>query len=375
MSLEWAGLVNWDEAFRIDEAEPETLWLVEGFLQAGSLNAIYGDMKVGKSLMLQDIAAMLATGQSVLGLPPQQRCRVLYLDWENHLRNDIIPRMRDMGVGPADLRGWLHYASYPDIPPMDTREGGDRACELAAATDPALIIIDTTSRVINGSVQSPDTITDLYNCTLMRLKRARHTIMRIDHEGKDASRGQVGANAKNADVDTVWHMTTVQKETVFRLRAEYHRSPDTADFRIRRSGGSHRPEPGPLRHTIEQDALAPQQMQLAAWLDSQGVPVSAGRPKVRELLKAAGMTVPNEDLSLVIRYRKTVRGQFSPAGSGQMPGQLGQIASDLGRQFNGQLSGTVRTVPPLYRGDSPASKSGIDFQEAFRMTPQGRRKA
>ncbi len=369
----WAGLVNWDEAFRIDQDEPETRWLVEGFLQAGSSNAIYGDMKAGKTLLLQDVAAGLATGRSVLGLPPQQRCRVLYLDFENHLRNDIVPRMRDMGHGPADLRGWLHYASFPDIPPMDTAEGGARVHQLAAATDPALIIIDTTSRIIGGSVQSPDTIADLARYTLFGLKRAGHTVIRIDHEGKDASRGQVGANAKNADVDTVWHMTEVQKDTaVFRLRAEYHRCPDTADFRIRRSGGSHRPEPGPLRHVIEQDALDTRQMQLAAWLSGQGVPVSAGRPKVRELLKAAGMQVPNEDLSLVIRYRKTVRGQVYAAGNGQVPGQT---YADLGGQFNGQHSADLRTVPPLYRGDSPVPGPPVDWQGEFGKTPQGRRKA
>jgi hypothetical protein len=371
----WAGLVRWDEAFRVDEAEPETRWLVEGFLQAGSSNAIYGDMKAGKTLLLQDVAAGLATGRSVLGLPEQQRCRVLYLDFENHLRNDIVPRMRDMGHGPADLTGWLHYASFPDIPPMDTPEGGRRVHELAAATGPALIIIDTTSRVINGAVNNPDTIADLARHTLFGLKRAGHTVVRIDHEGKDASRGMVGAKAKVADVDTVWHMTEVLKETVFRLQAEYHRGPDTADFRIRRSGGSHRPEPGPLRHTIVQDALSTQQMQLAAWLSSQGVPVSAGRPKVRELLKAAGMTVPNEDLSLVIRYRKTVRGQPFPAPNGQVPGQPGQTVPDLGGQFDGQHTADLRTGPPLYRGDSPVPGPGYDWQEMAKMAKVHRRKA
>ncbi len=377
---EWARIVDWDEAYLVDEEEPETRWTVEGFLMAGSSNALYGDMKAGKTLLLQDIAAGLAAGTSVLGLPPGPRMPVLYLDYENHVRNDVVPRLRDMGHGPEALRGWLHYASFPFIEPMDTSAGGQQVCELAAATRPALIIIDTTSRVIQGSVQSPDTIGDLARHTLFRLKGAGHTVIRIDHEGKDPSRGQVGANAKNADVDTVWHMTEVQRDTVFRLHAEYHRSPETADIRIRRAGGSHRPEPGPLRHVIESGDLTPAQQELAAALDAAGIPRDAGRPQVRDLMKSRQMKARSDDLAVVIRWRRT-GGTVLPAQTvGQPMGQQAQTASDLLGQQLGQVGQrTWDSSPPLWGGQSspgPGSNGagrqmngndGADFQALWQM--------
>jgi len=138
-------------------------------------------MKVGKSLIMQDVSAALATGRSVLGLPPQERVPVLYLDWENSVE-DITSRMWAMGYKAADLKGWLHYASYPDIPYLDTPAGGERACQLAYALQAALIVIDTTYRTIGGAEHSSDTFADLYKHTLMKLRGAGHTIVRIEHE-------------------------------------------------------------------------------------------------------------------------------------------------------------------------------------------------
>ena len=191
--LSWARLLDWDRAF--GSTEPEVIdWVVEGFIERRKLIAVYGDMKVGKSLLAQDVAAAVATGRPVLGLPPQRAETVLYLDFEND-ESLVTDRYRDkMGYTAAELRGRLWYASYPEMPMLDTPEGGRRACELAYWTRAGLIIVDTTSRVIGGSEISNDTFADLARYTLFPLKKAGHTTMRLDHEGKDpvqrAARGQ-----------------------------------------------------------------------------------------------------------------------------------------------------------------------------------------
>jgi hypothetical protein len=357
--LEWARLVDWDAAFG-DDTEPDIEWLVEGFIKAGSLNALYGDMKVGKSLIMQDVSAGLATGRSVLGLPPALAVPVLYLDWENSLE-DITARMRAMGYGPADLKGWLHYASYPDIPYLDTPAGGEKACELAAATGAALIVIDTTSRTIQGAENSSDTFADLYKHTLVRLRGAGHTIVRIDHEGKDPDRGQRGSSAKNADIDVLWHMTEIQAETSFRINPELKRNPYYTGFRVRR-------DTGPLRHVTITDALTPAQCDLAAALDSAGIPRNAGRPQIREWMKSANLASRNQDLEAVIRWRKTVGAAVSALPMGQVGGQPGQTASDLRGQSGGSENPGKGAVPPHVVGGSPAPDLNYDWQKLYEQS-------
>jgi len=278
-------------------------------------------MKVGKSLIMQDVSAALATGRSVLGLPPQERVPVLYLDWENSVE-DITSRMWAMGYKAADLKGWLHYASYPDIPYLDTPAGGERACQLAYALQAALIVIDTTSRTIGGAENSSDTFADLYKHTLMKLRGAGHTIVRIDHEGKDPDWGQRGSSAKNADIDVLWHMTELQPETLFRVHPELRRNPYYTGFRVRR-------DTGPLCHVTVSDVLTPAQQALADALDAAGIPRNAGRPQIREWMKSRNLGSRNDDLTAVIRHRKTVWHSSPPPGMGQSTGQVIQMPSDL----------------------------------------------
>src|SRR5206468_11597762 len=150
--------------------------------------SVYGDVKAGKSLLMQDIAARKATGRPVLASAASPPVHVLYLDWENN--GDLLrERYRDkMGYTAAELTPYLHYASYPELRPMDTPEGGQQACRLAQAWQTQLVIIDTTSRVIAGAESSADTFADVYRYTLMPMKRAGIATVRIDHGGNDASR-------------------------------------------------------------------------------------------------------------------------------------------------------------------------------------------
>ena len=325
--LSWASLIDWQKAFSGDQ-EPEISWLAEPFLETATLNAVYGGMKTGKSLLVQDIAAALASGRSVLGNPPAAPVHVLYLDFENNL-DVIVERYRAMGYGPEHLP-WLHYASYPQLPNLDTPEGGEQACQLAYCTAASLVIIDTTSRVLGGAENSADTFADLYKHTLMRLKRARHTVLHIDHEGKDTDRGQRGSSAKGADVDVVWHLEPEGRTGLLRLDPELERTRHVSAFRVQRLED-------PLRHQIIRTALSPVQVTIAEHLDRLEVPATASRKECREALRGGDLTARTDDLAVVVRHRKIA----GTAGSGLSPGagmgQPGQIGPDLGGQQLGQM--------------------------------------
>jgi hypothetical protein len=74
----WARFIDWEKAF-YGEPEPEPSWLVEGFLERGTVNSLYSEVKSGKSYLVQDIGAAKAAGRSVLGYPASAKEAVLYL--------------------------------------------------------------------------------------------------------------------------------------------------------------------------------------------------------------------------------------------------------------------------------------------------------
>ena len=65
-------------------------------------------------------------------------------------------------------------------------------------------MIDTTSRFLDGDENSADTFLRFYNNTLMLLKRENIASLRLDHPGKDTSRGTRGSSAKYGDIDYEW---------------------------------------------------------------------------------------------------------------------------------------------------------------------------
>ena len=402
--LSWARMVDWDRLFN-GEPEPEIPWLAEPFIEQRMAYSVYGDVKAGKSLLLQDIGARLATGRPALASPPRQPIPVLYLDWENN-EELLRERFRDkMGLTAAQLRPCFHYASYPELPPMDTPEGGRRALELAAAVRAHLVIIDTTSRVIAGPENSADTFADVYKYTLMPMKRIGVTTVRLDHEGKDADRGQRGTSAKGADVDAVWHLTEHPADHLL-LHPDYDRARHVAQFRLLRLDG-------PLRHEMVTTALTPAQAVIARVLSGLGVPAGAGRDQCTAALRGAGSGPGRtEDLAAVVRWRKTQAGKgqtlnpdqangrqmqadgLNPTGTdgnslfpGMRLGQPGQMHPDLLGQQMGQMGqqtwdndptrsvGLSRPVPDC-SVNGQADANGIDWQHEYAMTlpkPRARR--
>jgi hypothetical protein len=335
--LSWARLIDWNRAF-YGEPEPEPRWLVEGFLEHGTVNSLYSEVKSGKSYLVQDIAAAKAAGRSVLGYPESAPEPVLYLDFENSLEL-ITERMRAMGYTAADLK-LLHYASYPDLPNLDTPAGGEAACRLAHACRAGLVIVDTTARTIGGAENSADTFADLYKHTLMRLKRGGHTSLRLDHEGKDPSRGARGSSAKGADVDVSWHLVR-EPGDVLRLHPEFDRARHVQEFRVQVHQGP------PLKHLLVRTALTGTQMALAEKLDGLGVPRGAGREACRKKLREAGVTCRTDDLTAAVRARKTIQGgqpgltNQAPGTGIQNPGILNQDGTGAWRLSPGTVAGTT----------------------------------
>lgn len=203
-TIDWASF--WTE-------EDDTEWLIDTFLPARRGVALYSAPKVGKSLLLLEIAAGLSTGREILGKINPVR-DVLYIDFENDRLGDIRPRLEAMGYGPDDDLSRLHYASLPTLKTLDTDMGGVELLALATMHSAELVVIDTVSRAISGEENENDTWLHFFRHTGYRLKQAGIAYIRLDHSGKDETKGQRGGSAKSGDVDLIWRLSLVGEDSL-----------------------------------------------------------------------------------------------------------------------------------------------------------------
>lgn len=282
--------VDWHAAWKNQPKAVE--WLLEPILEAGTVNALFGKPGSGKSLITLEITLRLVRAGHI----------VVYVDQENRVI-DLVERLQAFGAEPGELDRLRMY-SFASLPPLDTVDGGEHLLALAVIAGAVLVVIDTTSRLIRGKENDADTFLALNNCTFVPLKKRGITVLRLDHPGKDDSRGQRGSSAKEGAEDTIWHLTKAG-QTALRLEREKSRSThgEPAVTLHRRFG--------PLRHEWDVRDDSPE-ARIAGQLDALGVPLGAGRPAARKALETAGTKVSNAQLEAALRLRKN--GQ---TGSGQ----------------------------------------------------------
>lgn len=222
----------------------EETWLVDGIICSERGHTFYSDPGVGKSLLIREICACLASGRGVLGLPPKEPVKILYIDHENIPKTDIRRSLKDMGFKPEDLRENFILMSFPEFAPFDLPKGGQQLKRVLEILQPQLVVMDTASRTIQGKENDNDTWIDFYNYTGKILKALGIAYIRIDHTGKNASAGPRGGSAKMGDVDLVWYLKEEETDRKYKLENEKHRVPLThLEFKISR-------ELGPLRHVL-----------------------------------------------------------------------------------------------------------------------------
>jgi hypothetical protein len=297
--------VDWQEAWRGASAEEE--WIAWPLLPEGRTISLYGEAKNGKSLLALELVGCLATGRQFLGRPTAHR-RVLYVDSENSVKKDVIPRLSAMGFEPDDLDN-LVYLTYPEIPKLDTEAGGRAVISNLDYHDCDVLVIDTVSMNISGEENSNDTWLRFQEHTGLALKRNAITVLRIDHAGKGSATGPRGGSAKGGSVDAEWRIRRYSDGTMT-LKCENHRMPihdqevtieivedPLLTHRIVSSG--HRPSRGMTA------------VELADALDKAGYPSDMTHQVSRTAMKELGLKVGSTKRDEAIRLRKE-RGFVDP---------------------------------------------------------------
>lgn len=306
--------IDW-EALWEDDTQEE--WIVEPLLPARRLVALYSAPKVGKSLLSLELAAGIASGRSLLGTPAQRPRTVLYVDFENDPVGDTRERLQAMNYTPNDL-GNLKLLSFPSLSALDSAKGAE---ELMAAIDyyeAEVVIIDTVSRAVKGDENENNTWLDFYRMTGVKLKAKGIALIRLDHTGKDQTKGQRGGSAKAGDVDAIWHMTKIDEDTVqLRLDASRFSMPPEMKLLL-----LHRKE-DPFRHEVDPNgpraAFEIKVQMLVDEMDRLGLPRAWGRDKITQALKDAGSETPRgkNHLAEAIKRRKSALAVLGQVVAGQ----------------------------------------------------------
>ncbi|WP_154794717.1 bifunctional DNA primase/polymerase [Occultella kanbiaonis] len=306
-AVDWAAL--W-----ADRTEEE--WIVEPILPARRLVALYSPPKMGKSLLMLELAASVAAGRYVLGATPDRPRPVLYVDFENDPKSDVRPRLQAMGFAPESL-GQLHYLSFPAMNYLDSAAGAEQLMANVRHYGAEVVVIDTVSRAVGGEENENDTWLSFYRHTGLALKQARVACIRLDHTGKDETKGQRGGSAKSGDVDAVWRLSEVVKDETYRLTCEANRMPVAEKvLTIRRLTE-------PLRHDVQVGgnyaAFEAKVAEAIRALDAADVDLSLGRDKARVALSVhfgEDYRVRNDVLSKALDKRR-----------GPVPDSRGQVPS------------------------------------------------
>ena len=290
-------VIDW-HALWADESEEE--WIVEPILPARRLVALYSAPKVGKSLLLLELCCAIATGRDVLGVSIDRPRNVLYVDFENDPKADVRERLQAMGYGPHDLSR-LFYLSFPNLAALDSDRGGQEIMAAVAEYQCEVVVVDTVSRAIAGEENENDTWLAFYRHTGLRMKQQGIALIRLDHAGKDETKGQRGGSAKSGDVDAVWRLSRITDDS-YRLDCEAARMPIAEKTLV-----LHR-EVAPLRHRVDAEGRSAHMRikveALCKVLDDLKVPRDAGRPTVAAVLRGAGHKAGDGTLKAVLAARQ-----------------------------------------------------------------------
>ncbi len=290
-TLEASPFVDWSTFWDLDQSGPD--WTFPDVLARGRGHAIYTSSKGMKSLLLLYMAAELATGS--------QPIVCIYLDYEMSTE-DLMERLDDMGYGPGSDLSRLKYALLPTLPPLDTRAGGGALMTMVDGVQAEwpghhlVVIIDTISRAVAGEENSADTVRAFYAHTGIELKRRGVTWCRLDHGGKDPTRGQRGSSGKGDDVDVVWRLGRTQNGVcLIRDVARMHWIPERVTFRRTED---------PLAFRRLADDWPDATRATAEELDHLAVPLDASARTAQAALRGAGKGVRKQVILAALRWRR-----------------------------------------------------------------------
>lgn len=210
-------------ADRLQIAEPP--WLIPNWLPDDATAMIFGAKGTLKSFVALDIALSVAAGVSCLGQRPLRQGRTFFCGAEG-LR--MLAKARTTawllahGLEPATILP-IHFLPPPRLAIAgETEEFANRLTELCAGERPALIVLDTFSKIMSGLDESKPADVAQFIRFVEALREAFDCpILTLHHLGKDAGRGARGHSSIIADQETLIELEA--EKPIVRAMVRYHK--------------------------------------------------------------------------------------------------------------------------------------------------------
>jgi KaiC/GvpD/RAD55 family RecA-like ATPase len=365
----WGNMLDVDRLK--GDPPPTPPFVLEGLLREGELAALVAGAGAGKSLLTFERALQaISVGR-----------RVIYFDAENS-EHEIHTRVAAYGFNAdeADLTG-LEYLSFPSLSldaEADARELLTFVAELTVTKGKIdAVIFDTASRFIAGVENDAAPWLAMYRLALLPLKRAGIAVLRLDHMGKDETKGARGNSAKSGDVDTIWELQAGKpppgKKVPVRveLTCTKQRSGTHAQYTVLSRDVDAN---GVLGHRVDgsmgdgvMPTMAPPRVSpvddVVAVLDRSGCPNDTGRPAAQDWLRDRGVPLPKAgttEWAAAIRERKSRPVQDPVAPPEQDPHGAESGTDELSWELSQRSTKTkIRTAVPDSSGQLQDSQDSL----------------
>lgn len=188
-----------DDVLKVD-------YLIKGVLEREANAVLFGQWNVGKTFVVLDMAASIATGKDWFGCRVKKG-RVLYLGYEGiRAMKKRMRALRDKHTGLKDLATPFEWA--PLRKALTTPEGRREVNRIAKKFGrkhggaPALIVIDTLAAALGGD-DSDATLMEQLNSAVRDMMRVyRCTVLRVHHSGHGNQERARGHSSLPAGLDT-----------------------------------------------------------------------------------------------------------------------------------------------------------------------------
>ena len=183
-------------------------YLIEGLIAHGSINIFYGDPKVGKSMLLVDLASSLISGGNWANLNTKN-CLTLYLAFEDP--EGIEDRLTLSSIKKGFVKEGIVQNLWAYHPPPDIFSKKFLAAlqlnmfENGRFYDHSIIVIDTLSFAMARLGDENSSVTmGIVIDTCRKIRDLGYTIFIIHHTGKDQRKGLRGHKSLQAAADSIF---------------------------------------------------------------------------------------------------------------------------------------------------------------------------